>query len=199
VRPKLTEHPSPDDGELVDRMRAGDEAAFEAFFDMYYPRLYRFALSRVGRPDAAEDIAQSAIVTSIRKIATWRGEAALFTWLCTLGRHEISAYCRRHNFEEVNVADDIPEIRMKLERLSAPGAGPLETLEQQERFHFVQLTLDYLPSRYGDLLDWKYIQGLSMQQIAERLNITPKAVEGMLTRARQAFRDGYATLTGVEP
>jgi RNA polymerase sigma-70 factor (ECF subfamily) len=83
-----------DDRDLVRRMHGGDEAAFSVFFDAYYPRLYRFALSRVRREDAAEEIAQAAIVISIRKIDTWRGEAVLFTWLCTLCRHEISAYCK---------------------------------------------------------------------------------------------------------
>ena len=77
-------------------MRGGDERAFHEFFDAYYPRLYRFAVARVRLEDAAEDIAQATLVLAIRKAGTWRGEAALFTWLCTLCRHEISAYCRRH-------------------------------------------------------------------------------------------------------
>jgi RNA polymerase sigma-70 factor, ECF subfamily len=188
-----------DDRDLVRLMRGGDEAAFTAFFDAYFPRLYRFALGRVRREDAAEEIAQAAIVVGIRKIGTWRAEAALFTWLCTLCRHEISAYCRRHNRAEVNVFEDDPETRAKLEALSAAADGPLQSLERQDLARLVQLTLDYLPARYGDILEWKYIQDLSMQQIAERMGVTPKAVEGMLTRARQAFRDGYATLTEVAP
>ena len=180
-------------------MRDGDQDAFTAFFDAYYPRLYRFALSRVRREDGAEEIAQAAIVLGIRKVGTWRGEAALFTWLCTLCRHEVSAYCRRHNREEVSVFDDLPETRATLEALSADIEGPLQALERQDLARLVQLTLDYLPARYGDILEWKYIQDLSMQQIAERIGATPKAVEGLLSRARQAFRDGYAVLAGVEP
>jgi RNA polymerase sigma-70 factor (ECF subfamily) len=188
-----------DDRDLVRQMRGGDESAFSAFFDAYYPRLYRFALSRVRREDAAEEIAQATIVIGIRKIDTWRGEAALFTWLCTLCRHEISAYCLRHSRQEVNVFEDDPETRAKLEALTASADSPLRSLERQDLARLVQLTLDYLPARYGDILEWKYIQDLSMQQIAERSGSTPKAVESLLTRARQAFREGYATLTGVTP
>jgi RNA polymerase sigma-70 factor (ECF subfamily) len=186
-----------DDRRLVRQMRRGDEAAFTTFFDAYYPRLYRFALTRVGREDAAEEIAQAATVIGIRKIGTWRGDAALFTWLCTICRHEVSAYHRRNNHPEVNVFEDDPETRAKLEALSGTGDTPLQSLERQDLARLVQLTLDYLPARYGDVLELKYIQGFSMQQIAERIGVTPKAVEGLLTRAREAFREGYAALTGV--
>jgi RNA polymerase sigma-70 factor, ECF subfamily len=188
-----------DDRELVRRMRAGEDAAFDAFFDTYFPRLYRFALSRVGRDDAAEEIAQATIVVGIRKAATWRGDAALFTWLCTLCRHEISAFCRRHNRPEVHVFDDEPEIRTQLEALAARADGPQQALERGDLARLVQLTLDYLPGRYGDVLEWKYIHGLTMQEIAQRLGGTTKAVESMLTRARAAFREGFAALSGVEP
>jgi len=188
-----------DDRELVRRMRAGEEAAFEAFFDAYFPRLYRFALARLGREDAAEEIAQATIVVAIRKAGTWRGDAALFTWLCTLCRHEISAYCRRHDRPEVHVLDDEPEIRAQLEALAARADGPHQALERRDLARLVQLTLDYLPGRYGDILEWKYIQGQTMQEIAQRLGGTTKAVESMLARARDAFREGFAALSGVEP
>jgi RNA polymerase sigma-70 factor, ECF subfamily len=184
---------------LIRRMRNGDDAAFREFFDGYYPRLYRFALARVRQEAAAEDIAQAVIVLAIRKAGTWRGDAALFTWLCTLCRHEVSAYCRRHQHREVTVLDDMPEVRARLEALAAHADGPQQILERQELARLVQLTLDYLPARYGDVLEWKYIQGLSMREIAERLQTTDEAVESMLTRARDAFRGGFAALTGVEP
>lgn len=187
------------DRDLVRRMRGGDERAFEEFFDAYYPRLYRFAAARVRLRDAAEDIAQATIVLAIRKAGTWRGEAALFTWLCTLCRREIAAYCRRHDETEVTVLDDVPEVRAQLETLAARLEDPQQQLERQDLARLVQLTLDYLPARYGDVLEWKYLQGLSMREIAERLDTTTKAVESLLTRARDAFRDGFATLSGVEP
>lgn len=187
------------DRELIRRMRRGDERAFDEFFDAYYPRLFRFAAARVRLADAAEDIAQATLVLAIRKAGTWRGEAALFTWLCTLCRHEISAYCRRHDYREVTMLDDIPEVRAQLEALAVRMEGPQQDLERQDLARLVQLTLDYLPARYGDVLEWKYLQGLSMREIAERLHTTTKAVESLLTRARDAFRDGFATLTGVEP
>jgi RNA polymerase sigma-70 factor, ECF subfamily len=192
------DHPA-DDRTLVTQMLAGREDAFAEFFDVYFPRLYRFALARVGNEDGAEEIAQATMIQAMRKVGSWRGEAALFTWLCTLCRHEISSYCQRFNRPEVVVLDDAPEIRARLEALAADADTPHGALERRELQRFVQLTLDYLPSRYGDVLEWKYINGLSVREIAERLNASAKSVESLLTRARLAFRDGFTALTGVEP
>src|SRR6185295_13253388 len=97
-----------DDHALVRQMLAGDEAAFGEFFDTYFPRLFRFAVRRVAE-DAAEDVVQATLVQAIRKLGTWRGEAALFTWLCTLCRHEVSAFIRRERRgPELRPIDDDP-------------------------------------------------------------------------------------------
>src|SRR5215213_5686449 len=115
-----------DDRRLVEQMLAGNEGAFTEFFDRYFPRLFRFALARLRDPHAAEDVAQSTIVLAIQKVRSWRGEAALFTWLCTLCRREISAFCRRNDRAEVVVLDDVPEIRAQLELLAIRVDGPHE-------------------------------------------------------------------------
>src|SRR5262249_60822627 len=75
-----------DDGELVQRMLAGDQTSFDAFFDLYFPRLFRFAVRRIATEDEAEDIVQRTLVAAVRKLATWRGEAGLLTWLCPVCR-----------------------------------------------------------------------------------------------------------------
>ena len=60
----------------------------------------------------------------------------------------------------------------------------------------MRVTLDHIPSLYGDVLEWKYIHGLSVKEIARRIGRGPKAAESLLTRAREAFRDGFCTLVG---
>jgi RNA polymerase sigma-70 factor (ECF subfamily) len=184
---------------LVKRLLAGDERAFEEFFGGYFPRLYRFALSRVENdPDAAEEVVQETLHRAVSKLRTFRGEARLFTWLCTFCRHEISAYWRRQNRQphRVDLIEEVPEIRASLESLltSVPDR-PDERALRKEIARLVQVTLDQLPPRYGDALEWKYIHGLSVKEIAELLHVGPKAAESLLSRARQAFRDGFSTLS----
>jgi RNA polymerase sigma-70 factor, ECF subfamily len=183
---------------LVRRMLASDEAAFECFFDTYAPGLYRFAIARLdGNEDAAEEVVQATLCRAIAKLPTYRGEAALFTWLCTFCRHEISAHYERvgRTRHETPLIEEAPDVRAALESLGAASAdGPHERLRRQELARLVQMTIDYLPDRYGDALEWKYIQELSVHEIAARLKISPKAAESLLSRAREAFRDAFAAV-----
>jgi RNA polymerase sigma-70 factor (ECF subfamily) len=178
-------------------MRDGDETAFDAFFTAVYPALYRFALARLGRDeDAAGEVAQAAICKAITKLHTYRGEAALLTWLCAFCRHEIYAFERRMAVRpSVAFAEDEPEIRAALESLRlATVDDPEAALDRDRLGAFVQRVLDHLPSHYADALEWKYIDEVSVQEIAARLGLGPKAAESLLTRARAAFRDAFRTL-----
>jgi RNA polymerase sigma-70 factor (ECF subfamily) len=183
---------------LVSRLLAGEERAFEEFFEAYFPRLYRFALARLDYDgDAAEEVVQATLTKVIRKLHTFRGEAALFSWLCTFCRHQISAFYRQRQRQPrpVDMMEEEPEIMAALESLAAASEGdPDEQLRRKELGRLVQVTLDHLPPRYGDALEWKYIHGLTVKEIAALLEVGPKAAESLLTRARQAFRDGFGTL-----
>ena len=183
---------------LTKRLLAGEEAAFEEFFQDYFPRLFRFALARLGHDETeAEEVAQATLCKVVRKLDTYRGEAALFTWLCTFCRHEISAHLRKKQREpqRVSLIEDHPEVRAALESLLADEfVVPDEALRRKELARLVQVALDHLPPKYGDALEWKYIHGLTVKEIASVLEVGPKAAESLLTRARQAFRDGFTTL-----
>ena len=188
------------DRKLVRGMLAGDENAFEAFFEGHFARLYRFALARLGRDaDAAEDVVQSTLCKAISELGTYRGEAALFTWLCTFCRHEISAYYRRQKRvpRTESLVEDSPEVRAALDSLAANlEQGPESHLYRKEIARLVQVTLDSLPASYGDALEWKYIHGMSVEEVATKLKVGLKAAESLLVRAREAFREAFAVVTG---
>jgi RNA polymerase sigma-70 factor (ECF subfamily) len=190
------------DLELVRRMLGGDESAFDSFFDAAYPVLYRFALVRLGFDrDAAGDVAQAAICTAIGKLRTFRGEAALLTWLCTFCRHELYAFHRRNpGRAAVELTDDDPEIRAALESLRGSIVEDLDArLDRRTAASIVQRVLDHLPPRYADALEWKYVDELTVQEIAVRLGLGLKAAESLLTRARRAFRDAFRAIAPAWP
>ena len=173
-------------------MLRGDEEAFTFFFETHFPPLFRFALRRVGGNEtAAEEIAQATLCSAVRKLGTYRGEASLLTWLMTFCRHEISAFAKREQRlpAMVDLNEDSPEIRAAFESM-----GVDDELLRKERSLLIQSVLDRLPLRYGDILEWKYLEGLSVNEIAGRLDVSAKAAESLLTRARVAFRDAFATV-----
>jgi len=185
------------DRALVSRLLERDEAAFAEFFDLMFPRVYRFALARVARhEDAAEEIAQATLCRAVRRLQTWRGEASLFTWICTICRHEIDTWRRAHpGAAAVPLLEDLPEIRAALESMYGHEVSGTEArLQRQELAALVQRVLDHLPAHYGNVLEWKYLEDVPVAEIAARLDVSPKAAESLLTRARAAFRDLVASL-----
>lgn len=190
------------DLELARRVMAGDEAACELFFAGHFSRLYRFARVRLGGDDqAAEDVVQATFILAVRKLHTYRGEATLFTWLCTLCRREIGVWFDRTGKRaEVPLVEDHPDVRAALEAFAAGLSGAPDTeLGRRELSRLVQVTLDHMPTHYGQILEWRYIQGRSVDEIASRLDLGYKATESLLTRARQAFRQGFTLLAGSWP
>ncbi len=187
-------HTFSDDLDLAKRILDGDEEAFEDFFEGQFPGLYRFTLARLKDPDLTREIVQSAICKAIANLRNYRGEASLAAWLFTICRHEIRGHYRRARRAptSVELMEEAPEVRAALESLPASLPGPEETLQRKEVAHIVHATLDRLPPRYGKALEWKYLEGLPVKEIAERLEVGPKAAESLLTRARQAFRDGVS-------
>jgi RNA polymerase sigma-70 factor (ECF subfamily) len=186
------------DKDLAARVLAGDQRAFDELFNLYFDRLYRFALARLRHdPTAAEDVVQQTLCKAIEKLGSYRGEAALFTWLCQICRNLItdSYRARDRELQRSVVFEESEEIRTALELLGAPDLQDPELAAQRgEVGKLVQLVLDHLPGRYGDVLEWKYVQGMSVNEIAARLQLGPKAAESLLTRARDAFRAGFASL-----
>jgi RNA polymerase sigma-70 factor (ECF subfamily) len=189
------------DQQLVQRLLEGDERAFGEFFADYFPRIYRFALPRLNRDaDLAKDVVQSTLIKAVRGLAGFRGDSALFTWLCQICRREIVDQLRRlrRRSERVVLIDDSPEVRAVLEALEAPEAGePAQQYDAAELKRLVHAVLDRLPGRYGEALELKYIEGRSVEEIGERLALSHTAAQSLLARARVAFREAMETVFGA--
>jgi RNA polymerase sigma-70 factor (ECF subfamily) len=188
------------DRELVDRLLRGDARAFDDFFNEYYPKLYRFVRRRVSDAVLAEDVAQGALCRALESLRGFRGEAALFTWLCTLCRRELSARLGEFNpaAASAHLVEDDPAVRAALESLMAnESTDPMLATDRAQLRQAIRVALDYLPAPSGDILEWKYLREMSINEIAQRLGRSPKASESLLTRAREAFRDAFTLLAGA--
>jgi RNA polymerase sigma-70 factor, ECF subfamily len=190
-----------EDKRLVVRLLAGDEEAFKQFFSDHYQRLYRFALARTGRDTgAAEDAAQATLSKALENLATYRGEAQLFTWLCAICRSEISLWLRKSGRREAHVVllEDLPDALAAIDSLASEGDDPADEVERDQRSRHIQVALDRLPPRYGDALEWKYVEGFSAQEIAARLHIGLEAANSLLARAKRAFKETYSAMLEQE-
>jgi len=189
--------PQEEERELVDRLRAGDETAFETFADQYVPALYRFAGRRLdGDRELTRDVVQATMCNVIKNLDSYRAEAPLFTWLCACCRNEIAAHFRRLDRRPREVEID------EAATLAPASGGPEERLLRLETAELVHVTLDRLPPSYAQAVEWRYLHGLAVPEIARRLASSYKATESLLSRARKAFREIYEHLAaspGMDP
>jgi RNA polymerase sigma-70 factor (ECF subfamily) len=179
------------DLDLVARMRAGKQPAFDEFFNASAPRLAAFVARRSGLDSASvEDIVQNTLIKAVRNLASYRGEAALFTWLTTICRHELADVTRkaarqpRHDsLSEPGAALHVPlQLRVPTHR------EPAEEVEAEWDSDAVIRALNALPERYALALEAKYGDGLSVEEIGHLLGLSPTAAQSLLARARDAFR-----------
>ncbi len=187
-----------EDRKLVKQLLAGREQAFNQFFDENFARLYRFVIARVSNDEeAAKEIVQAVLSRALEKINGYRGESALFTWLCVIARNEIVDWARRNASYRGHIilTEDFPEIRAAVNSILAPPADdPRKHYQKYEISRLIQVALDKLPPKYGDALEWKYIQGYSVKEIAAKMELSPEAAQSLLARAKRAFKDIYSSL-----
>jgi RNA polymerase sigma-70 factor, ECF subfamily len=184
-----------DDRALARLLLAGDERTFASFFEGHFPRLYRFALARLaGDEEAAGEVVQATFCRVLDKLHTYRGEAPMFTWMCSICRHQIADHHRRRRSLPVELIEDSPGVRRALEALAAGGEDPEAGLGRREVERLVHATLDHLPPAYGQALELRYLEGLAVPEVAARLALGYKAAESLLSRAREAFRRGFGAV-----
>ena len=184
-----------EDKALARGMLKGDEVAIVEFMDIYFPRLYRFALLRMSDdPSGAEDVVQQTLIIAARKIGSYRGEASLMTWLAQICRRELARQVQKNQKRSriITLFDDDPLIEAIMETID--GDNPENLTERTELITLIHTILDQLPNRNGDILEWKYIDGLTIREIGERLNMGSEAVQSKLARARRAFKQAFSEL-----
>ena len=176
------------DTELIQAIRAGDETALEAIYHRYLPSVWRYACSQLaGNVPSAEDVVSETFLAAVRQIRGLRPEGgSVGGWLVGIARHKIADLRRRRGRERLSDADPA---ETGLPCPGAPdGAAAMETAETRAS---VKQAMDALADDERLALGWKYLDGLSVREIALRLGRTEKAAEAVLYRARNAFRTAF--------
>lgn len=146
-------------------------------------RLKQFILLRVRDEEDAEEILQETLISAYQSLPSFTGHSTFFVWLCGIAKHEISDFYRKKKIKAV-LFSRLPF----LENLVSEAFSPEEEMIEKELKKKIRRVLGTLGEGYRQVLRLKYIDGHSVAQIAGRLDLTLKAVESRLTRARFAFR-----------
>ena len=187
-----------DDKRLVKQLLAGDQRAFDRFFEDNFARLYRFAMVRLSDdPEGAREVVQITLTRAVRKLHQYRAESALFTWLCAICRNETSDWLRREvrYRKHIVLFEDHPEVQAAVDSFQIPAEdSPEGQYQRTEAMRMIQVALDRLPAKYGNVLEWKYVEGHSLKEISAKLEIGTEAAQSLLARAKRAFAEVYSSL-----
>jgi RNA polymerase sigma-70 factor (ECF subfamily) len=166
--------------ELRRAVLAGEEYAWRTLYDEAFPGLYAYVLWRcAGLRDWADEVVQETWLTAVRRLRAFDPSAGSFAaWL-----RGIAANLLRNAFRR-----EARRARCTVPLDNEPLAPQAESREQAER---IATALGVLPEHYEAVLRAKYLEGQSVADIAAQRRESPKAVESLLTRARQAFRQAY--------
>jgi RNA polymerase sigma-70 factor (ECF subfamily) len=159
---------------------AGDEFAWRTFYDAEFASLYAYVLWRCGGlRDHADDVVQETWMTAVRRIRQFDPNRGSFAGYL----RGIAANVLRNHFRSTR--------RWKTQQLNGHLAAPEVDDERRHQAERIAHALALLPDHYEYVLRSKYVDGLSVAEIAAASAESPKAVESLLTRARQAFREVY--------
>jgi len=182
-----------EEAEVVKQLRCGDSTAVERLYNAYFDRIYSLVFNRVGGDQhTAEDIVQETFLAALKSAGKFRGQSKLYTWLCSIAYHKLSDFYRRQGREAQHQIQRQGIHTLELDQIQdgEPVApGPVESEEARQ---IIEQALLSLPLDYQHVLTFKYIEDMSVREISQIMDRSPKSVEGLLSRARQELRTKLA-------
>lgn len=177
------------DAEAVERVLAGDAALFEILMRRHNQRLFRVARGVVTDDAEAEDVLQEAWVRAFHALEGWRGEASVATWLSRITLHEALGRVRRgRRLVAVGGGGDEPPEPPDPRAPSDRSPGPERSAENRELRSALRDALDALPEPLRTVFVLREVEGLSSQETADLLDISPENARVRLHRAKAGLR-----------
>ncbi len=179
------------DQTLANKLIAGDQRAFAEFNDEYLPKLFRYAIVRLKDEQVVEEILQITLISAAKYLHSYRGEAALLTWLIQILRHETSRFlAKEKRYQNLNQRwQDNETLQLVVDSHAAPSTDNPDQMHAREQLSIlIRDVLDQLPPNYARALELKYIREMGSKDIATELQISDEAAQSLLARARRAFR-----------
>jgi RNA polymerase sigma-70 factor (ECF subfamily) len=190
--PRLPAAGKRSDAELAAGAVAGDASAFEAMVRQHNRLLFRTARGIVADDAQAQDVVQETWLRAFGKLASWRGEAALGTWLARMAIN-IAVSSQRRKGRLVQLRDDGPT-EDAMDTTGAPGnETPDAIAERSEMRALLQSSIEGLPPIYRSVFILRAVEEMSVEEAAFCLDVSQDVVKTRFLRARAMLRDELAT------
>ena len=187
--------------ELIGRMQAGDATAVAELSSTYGPRIHQLAFRYLKNWEDAEEVAQDVLLKVHRKIALFRGDAALSSWIyritfnTAMSRLRTSRFSRPHEVQAVDITTENGEVAPQ-EPADWSALADDSVLRAQMRSRLIE-SLSHLPEVYRTPVILRDIQGLSTEEASAVLKVKPQTLKSRLHRGRLILREHMSEFAGA--
>ena len=182
-----------DDAVFIDKLKAGDEAAFETLIDRYSGDIYALLYRLTENPEEASDLTQDTFLRALRSIKTFRGDAELKTWLFRIAinesRNRFRWWKRRRRDVTISLDATIGESDTRIsDTLADHSISPEESTLSHEREAAINTALLDIPVVYREAIVLCDVEGMSYEETAAALGIGIGTVKSRISRGREELR-----------
>lgn len=171
---------------LLQRIKTGDAVAFEAFYKLYYPRLFRFVLRTTRLPEYVEEVIQETLLLVWQQPDQFNNNSKISTWVFGIAYNKSLNVVSKHNKRGGDV--DIDEL---VDVLGDPLSNLAEIAETTD---WLNCALDSLPAEQRAVIELTFYDGLPYQEIARVLDCPENTVKTRMFHARKKLHAFAATL-----
>ena len=179
----------------LEALIAGDQAEFARLVDEYSSPIYRLSLRMLGNPQDAEDVLQNTFINALTHIKSFEGRSSLSTWLYRIASNEALMLIRKKkpevNLDDIEDNDNVEDV--KPTQFADWSALPEDELLSVEGKGFLDESIRALPESLRIVFLLRDIEGLSIKETADALDLTETNVKTRLLRARLVLREGLST------
>lgn len=175
----------------LEALKAGDMAEFARLVDIYSNSIYRVALKILNDPQDAEDVLQETFIKALRALPSFEGRSSLSTWLYRIAVNEALMLVRkrRANFVSIDADRDDEEGEAEPAEIVDWCCLPEGDLLNAEARQFLNAAVQRLSPALRAVFVLRDLEGLSVKETADALNLTETAVKTRLLRARLKLRE----------
>jgi len=184
------EQEAPDDTRLVEEALQGSHVSFQLLVERYEQRIFNLIRHYTRNPVEIEDLAQETFLKVYRRLSSFQGQSAFYTWLYRIAVNTILDSLKRRGRSPVQTVEDLEAVPLTSSIASGAACpSPSATLEREELARITHDVLEELPEIFRTVLVLREYEDMAYQDIADLLGISIGTVESRLFRARARFKE----------
>lgn len=174
--------------QFISLILEGDPQAVKQFYDTYAPKLYTYFSHRLSQREDSEVFVNDTLLEAIDALPLFQRKSSLTTWLYKIAHNKLVDFYRKKKVKSL-LLSQIPFLQIVAQEVYEPEFQ----FEKNKIRDKIEVTLRKLSYKYRQVLQMHYEEQRSIKEIAQVLDLSPKATESLLFRARKKFQDVYET------